>query len=159
MSASRWVSGVIDLFDLLNDDDLSLGELLIKPIVPKVIQENKLPEENAPQKTNQENEIPEVLPILPLRGLVVYPYTAVPLTIGQPRSIKLVDEVVSGEERLIGLIASKNPELETPSSDELYQIGTVAIVHRLFKAPDNTIRLVVQGLARFSATEYIEHEH
>ena len=58
-----------------------------------------------------ESEIPEQLPILPLRGVVVYPHTAVPLTIGQPRSINLVDEAVTGS-RLIGLVASKKPELE-----------------------------------------------
>ncbi len=102
--------------------------------------------------------IPEVLPILPLRGLVVYPQTAVPLTIGQPRSIRLVDDVVAGENRMIGLVASKKPELEIPEPADLYQIGTAAIVHRLFRAPDGTIRLVVQGIARFRVIEYVQIE-
>ncbi len=57
-------------------------------------------------------ELPDELPILPLRGLVVYPHTTIPLTVGQPRSIKLVDEAVAGE-RLIGLVASQDPDLET----------------------------------------------
>lgn len=97
--------------------------------------------------------IPSELPILPLRGLVVYPQTAVPLTIGQPRSIRLVDDAMSGE-KLIGLVTSKNPELENPGPDDLYDTGTVAIIHRMFRAPDGTIRLLVQGLNRFHLEEF-----
>ena len=98
-------------------------------------------------------ELPRHLPILPLRGVVVYPFTAVPLTIGQPRSIRLVDDVVAGN-RLIGLVASRNPELELPGPDDLYQVGTVAMIQRLFRAPDGTIRLIVHGLARFRLKEF-----
>ncbi len=98
-------------------------------------------------------KLPEILPILPLRGLVVYPQTGVPLTIGQPRSIRLIDDVVVGD-RMIGLIASKDPELENPGPENLYQIGTAALIHRLFRAPDGTIRLLVQGISRFKVTEY-----
>ena len=105
-----------------------------------------------------EGKIPSILPILPLRGLVVYPETAVPLTIGQPRSIRLVDDVVSQDNRLIGLVTSRNPELEIPEPRDLFNIGTVAMVHRLFRAPDGTIRLLVQGLARFKLIEFVESE-
>ncbi len=98
--------------------------------------------------------LPPSLPILPLRGLVVYPQTGVPLTIGQPRSIKLVDDVAVGD-RMIGLIASKDLELENPGPENLYQIGTAAVIHRLFRAPDGTIRLLVQGIARFKVMEYV----
>lgn len=97
--------------------------------------------------------IPNELPILPLRGLVVYPQTAVPLTIGQPRSIKLVDDAMAGD-KLIGLVTSKNPELENPGPDDLYSVGTVAMIHRMFRAPDGTIRLLVQGLNRFRLQEF-----
>jgi ATP-dependent Lon protease len=103
-------------------------------------------------------KLPTILPILPLRGLVVYPQTAVPLTIGQPRSIRLVDDVVAGEERLIGLITSRDPDLELPEPKDLYEIGTMAIVHRLFRAPDGTIRLLVQGISRFRVHEFVQHE-
>lgn len=102
-------------------------------------------------------KLPDVLPILPLRGLVVYPQTGVPLTIGQPRSIRLVDDVVVGD-RMIGLIASKDPEQENPGPENLYQIGTVALIHRLFRAPDGTIRLLVQGISRFKVIEYTSLE-
>lgn len=101
--------------------------------------------------------IPEELPILPLRGVVVYPHTVVPLTIGQPRSIRLVDDVAA-KDRLIGLVASRKPELEQPGPDDLYAYGTVANVQRLFRAPDGTIRMIVQGLARFELGEFSEQE-
>lgn len=97
--------------------------------------------------------IPEELPILPLRGLVVYPQTAVPLTIGQPRSIRLVDDAMASN-KIIGLITSRNPELENPGPEDLYSTGTVAVIHRMFRAPDGTIRLLVQGLNRFRLKEF-----
>jgi ATP-dependent Lon protease len=103
--------------------------------------------------------VPATLPILPLRGLVVYPETAVPLTVGQPRSIQLIDDAVAGEgERLIGLAASKKPELENPGPEDIFTIGVVAQVHRLFRAPDGTIRLLVQGIARLTIKDYIQTE-
>jgi len=102
-------------------------------------------------------ELPSTIPILPLRGLVVYPFTAVPLTVGQPRSIKLVDEIMSSD-RLIGLVSSKHPDIENPEPEDLYEIGTAATIHRLFRAPDGTIRLVIQGIARFKVTEFTQKE-
>jgi ATP-dependent Lon protease len=100
---------------------------------------------------------PERLPILPLRGVVVYPHTSVPLTIGQPRSIKLVDDV-AGSGRLIGLVTSRDPELELPGPEDLYRIGTMAAIQRLFRAPDGTIRLIVHGLARMELEEFTSLE-
>ncbi len=102
-------------------------------------------------------DIPDELPILPLRGLVVYPQTAVPLMVGQPRSIRLIDDTV-GEQKVIGLVASLYPEKEEPGPAELYQVGTVAIVHRMFRAPDGTIRLLVQGLNRMRVGEFTATE-
>ncbi len=112
------------------------------------------PNENSKQP---KSDIPSIIPILPLRGLVVYPQTAIPLTVGQPRSIKLVDDVIAGD-RLIGLVAAKDPDMETPGPDDVYEIGTLASIHRLFRAPDGTIRLLVQGLARIRIDEYTENE-
>jgi ATP-dependent Lon protease len=102
-------------------------------------------------------EMPDELPILPLRGVVVYPHTATPLTIGQTRSIKLVDDVVASH-RLIGLVAARNPELELPGPNDLFKYGTVASIQRLFRAPDGTIRLIARGLARFELGEFKAHE-
>jgi ATP-dependent Lon protease len=101
--------------------------------------------------------VPAELPILPLRGVVVYPQTVIPLTVGQPRSIKLVDEVVNGD-RLVGLVTAVNPELETPGPDDIYRVGTLASIHRLFRAPDGTIRMLVQGLTRIAVDEFVSTE-
>jgi len=159
MPASRWTDEYLDIYDWFINGDNDLEEIILKPIVQHIVHEEEEHREDPSQKSQeQETQIPSVLPILPLRGVVVYPHTAIPLTIGQPRSIRLVDDVVSGEERLIGLIASRNPELETPEPKDLFSVGTVALVHRLFRAPDNTIRLVVQGLARFKVGEYLQTE-
>jgi ATP-dependent Lon protease len=97
------------------------------------------------------------VPVLPLRGLVVYPQTAIPLTVGQPRSIRLVDDVVAGE-RLVALVSAHNPEQEKPGPDEVYRVGTLASIHRLFRAPDGTIRLLVQGLERIRIEEFSTEE-
>ncbi len=118
--------------------------------------ETQNPDEDA-SKEGKASKLPEELPILPLRGLVVYPQTTLPLTIGQPRSIQLVDDVSTGQ-RLIGLVASKDPEKENPVAEDLFAVGTMAIIHRLFRAPDGTIRLLIQGLARFKITEFTQHE-
>lgn len=101
--------------------------------------------------------IPEEVAILPLRGLVVYPLTAVPIRVGQPRSIRLVDDAVVGK-RLIGLVAAKDPELPEPGPDDIYRVGTIAAVHRLFKAPDETITLIMQGLRRIRIEAFIATE-
>ncbi|MBK8615702.1 MAG: endopeptidase La [Anaerolineales bacterium] len=106
---------------------------------------------------NEEQIFPDILPILPLRGVVVYPNTAVPLTVGQARSIKLVDDVVGGD-KLVGLVAALDPEKETPGPGELYQVGTIATVHRLLRAPDGTVRLLVQGIKRFRLGEFVAEE-
>ncbi|MBZ0319318.1 MAG: endopeptidase La [Anaerolineae bacterium] len=117
------------------------------------------PEDNG-EPSDEDTEIPPIpseLPILPLRGIVVFPQTAIPLTVGQPRSIRLVDEVATTG-RIIGLFAAKDPMQETPGPDEIYKIGTLAQIHRLFRAPDGTIRLLVQGLSRIRIEEYTTQE-
>jgi ATP-dependent Lon protease len=163
MSASRWNSlDVTTWFESQNwpDGDLALKELYLRlgsdsPSLEKT-------DESAEKKSSDESQaapkIPSVLPILPLRGLVVYPETAVPLTVGQPRSIRLVDDVVASDLRLIGLVTSRDQELESPEPKDLYSVGTVAMVHRLFRAPDGTIRLLVQGMLRFQLGEFVQTE-
>jgi ATP-dependent Lon protease len=128
------------------------------PSIVTQVQEGEAQETAAKAEADEpEFHIPETLPILPLRGVVVYPQTVVPLTVGQPRSIRLVDDATVGE-RVIGLVTSKDPELSTPGPADLFPVGTAAIVHRLFRAPDGTIRIVVQGLSRIRILEYTEEE-
>ena len=155
MPASRWNQSIMDLLSWFEDMEELQDEFLFRPITPRVLDKDGNGQGELADEAELFDQIPEELPILPLRGVVVYPQTAVPLTIGQPRSIKLVDDVMAGEDRLIGLVASKDPELDAPQPDDLYPVGTVAIVHRLFRAPDGTIRLLVQGIARFHLKEFV----
>jgi ATP-dependent Lon protease len=145
------------MLNWLYEQQLELEDLLLQ----QTIQNSTLAETDQNDwetKINQEDQVPQMLPVLPLRGLVVYPQTAVPLTIGQPRSVRLVDEVMAGDDRMIGLFTSRDPELETPGPSDLFLTGTVAVVHRMFRTPDGTIRLVVQGLVRCKIIEFIQEE-
>ena len=156
MAASRWHSNLIDLIDWISENDSSLLDIFLPSIFPQFSVEDEDVKKEEPLKNTMSN-YPDTLPILPLRGVVVYPQTAVPLTVGQPRSIQLVDDVVASD-KLVGLVASTNPELETPGPGDLYRVGTIATVHRLLKAPDGTIRLLVQGMERFRLGEFIAEE-
>jgi len=80
-----------------------------------------------------------------------------PLTVGQARSVRLVDDVSVGD-RLVGLVASRDPELDEPAPDEVYQMGTAALIHRLIKSPDGTIRIIVQGVERIHIDEWKAEE-
>jgi ATP-dependent Lon protease len=157
MAASRWHSNMNDLFDWISENASSLIDILMPPIFPQIGQKEEQEQSQEKSPKQDMTTYPDILPILPLRGVVVYPQTAVPLTVGQPRSIKLVDEVVASD-KLVGLVAATNPELETPGPTDLYRVGTIATVHRLLKAPDGTIRLLVQGMDRFRLGEFVEEE-
>jgi ATP-dependent Lon protease len=143
-----------ELFEWIGQADDEL-----KMLIPSALSRfGKKEDGTNPSDANTEPpKYPDVLPILPLRGVVVYPHTAVPLTVGQPRSIKLVDDVVAGD-KLVGLVAAMNPELETPGPNDLYKVGVIATVHRLLKAPDGTVRLLVQGMGRFKLGEFVTEE-
>ncbi|MSP11378.1 MAG: endopeptidase La [Chloroflexi bacterium] len=130
------------------------GESEIQPSDSRLV-ENVQNIQEVGKNTNQ--TIPEVLPILPLRNVVVYPLTFLPLSVGQPRSIKLVDDAALGD-RIVGLVAMKDSSIEEPSPDDVYQVGTVALIHRLVKSPDGSIGLFVQGLERFRISEFVQQE-
>ncbi|GIK77837.1 MAG: Lon protease [Actinomycetes bacterium] len=105
----------------------------------------------------QGGELPAALPVLPLRDMVTYPGTLTPLAVGQERSIRLIDDVLSGDRGLV-MVASKDPELDEPGPDQIERVGVAGVVARMLKVPDGTIRILVQGtkrvrLGRFVATE------
>jgi ATP-dependent Lon protease len=102
-------------------------------------------------------EIPSTLPILPLKETVVFPQSMTPLAIGQERSIKLVDEAVSGD-RMLALVTVRNEEAEVPGWDDLYETGTAAIVHKLIRVPDGTLRILVQGLQRIRLDRRVQDD-
>ena len=156
MPASRWQTSINDLYEWIGEKE----DEMISMIMPNLFSRTPKKESESDSDSShasKSGKYPEILPILPLRGVVVYPTTAVPLTVGQPRSIKLVDDVVAGD-KLVGLVAARNPELESPNPGDLFRVGTIATVHRLLRAPDGTIRLLVQGMDRFRLGEFVEEE-
>jgi len=157
MPASRWHSGFNELFQWLGEEENELLSMMLPSMFSRFQNKASDANDSNDSQMSSSQKYPDVLPILPLRGVVVYPQTAVPLTVGQPRSIKLVDDVV-GADKLVGLVAAINPELETPGPSDLYRVGTIATVHRLLRAPDGTVRLLVQGIERFRLGEFIEEE-
>jgi ATP-dependent Lon protease len=92
-------------------------------------------------------ELPAALPVLPLKETVVFPQSMTPLAIGQERSVRLIDDVVAGD-RLLALVTSRDGDLDAPGFDDIYEVGTVALVHKMIKVPDGTLRILVQGLER-----------
>jgi ATP-dependent Lon protease len=102
-------------------------------------------------------ELPSQLPVLPLKDTVVFPDSVLPLAIGQERSVQLVEDVVSGN-RLIALVASKDRELEQPDWDDLYEIGTAAVVQKMIRVPDGSLRILVQGITRIRLLDRLQDE-
>jgi ATP-dependent Lon protease len=107
-----------------------------------------------PVEVEVETRLPEALPVLPLRDTVAFPDTMLPLAVGQPRSIKLVDDVLAGN-RMLVMVASKEPEAEDPSPDQLYRVGVVGVVARMMKVPDGTVRILVQCQQRVELGDFV----
>lgn len=100
-----------------------------------------------PETPEEQLRIPETLPVLPLRDIVIFPFMIVPLFVSRDRSIQAVDQALA-ENRMIMLTAQKDPDKEEPDAGDLYDVGTVAIIMRMLKLPDGRIRILVQGIAR-----------
>jgi len=92
-------------------------------------------------------QIPSELPVLPLRDIVIYPFMIVPLFVSRDRSIRAVEEALK-ENRMILLVSQKDVNKEEPAQDDLFTVGTVAIIMRMLKLPDGRIRILIQGLSR-----------
>lgn len=97
--------------------------------------------------------LPDVLPILGLSDIVIFPGMVAPLLVESAQSIRLIDDVVAGD-RFLGLVLQKNPETEDPSPQDLWLYGCVARVLKMLKFPDNTVRVLVEGLRRFEIKSY-----
>jgi ATP-dependent Lon protease len=109
------------------------------------------------EEQTEELTFPATLPVLPLKDTVVFPESVTPLAIGQERSIKLVEDVVSGD-RVLALVTVKNPEAEQPSWDDLYEVGTAAVIHKMIKVPDGTLRILVQGVQRIKLDRHVQDD-
>ena len=98
--------------------------------------------------------LPETLPVLPLRETVPFPETLTPLAIGQERSLQLVNDVLAGD-RMLVMVASRDPEKEDPGPEDLYSVGVAGVVARMLKVPDGTVRILVHGAQRVVLGEYV----
>jgi ATP-dependent Lon protease len=91
--------------------------------------------------------VPADVPVLPLRDTVLFPNSFMPLAVARESSVRLIDEAIAGG-KLIGVFAQRDPSHEEPGQDDLYPVGTLTHIHKMFKLPDGSLRLIVQGLAR-----------
>ena len=110
-------------------------------------------------KDEEPAKIPDVLPVLPLRDIVIFPFMIVPLYVSRDRSIKAVDQALA-DNRMILLVAQKRQDDEDPGPEDVYSVGTVALIMRMLKLPDGRIRVLVQGIGRARIQSFEEgHPH
>src|SRR6266852_265002 len=109
----------------------------------------------AGERDDSELNIPDVLAILPLRGTVIFPQAVMPLAVGRPASVRLIQEALQGS-RIIGAVMQRDPSEDAPRAQGLHTIGTATVIEKALKQPDGTLRLVVQGLARFRITDVVQ---
>jgi ATP-dependent Lon protease len=108
-------------------------------------------------KEEREIEIPTSLPILPVRDVVIFPYMILPLFVGRDVSIKAIEHAV-GENKMIMLVSQKDVNVETPSREDLYTVGTVGTILRMLKLPDGRLKILVQGISKARITNFIQTE-
>jgi ATP-dependent Lon protease len=101
--------------------------------------------------------IPDALPVLPLSEVVIFPVTAVPLAVAQPRSLRLVDDVMRGN-RLLALVAQRDAKTEPGAPEDLHRVGTVGMIHQLVRVPDGGVRLMIQGIERIRLLDWVSTE-
>ncbi|MHB8122292.1 MAG: endopeptidase La [Desulfuromonadaceae bacterium] len=110
--------------------------------------------ENDIEQASEDLKIPDVLPLLPIRDVVVYPFMIIPLFVGREMSVKAVDSALAGD-RMILLATQHDVGDEDPPADKIYEVGTVAMIMRMLKLPDGRVKILVQGLAKARITEYV----
>ena len=111
----------------------------------------------APQELPVATELPETLPVLPLKDSVPFPDTLTPLAVGQERSVELINDVLGGN-RMLVMVASRNGDIDNPGPDELYRVGVAGTVARMIKVPDGTLRILVHGSQRVKLEDFVKTE-
>jgi len=101
--------------------------------------------------------IPDELPILPVRDAVIFPNAVIPLNVGRESSVKLINDVQQGDGMLV-VLTQRDKRVDTPGPGDLYEIGTVSMVHRAMKTPENNLFLIVMGVARVRIDEFTQFE-
>jgi ATP-dependent Lon protease len=109
----------------------------------------------ADDRDAKEIRVPDVIGILPLRGTVLFPHAVVPLAAGRASSVQAIEEATRGS-RLVGAVMQKDPSEDAPTRSGLHEVGTLALIHKVLKQPDGSLRLVVQGLSRFRLGEFVQ---
>jgi len=132
-------------------DSLSLSNILNEDseLIPLMTPEDE-------EIINRE-DIPEVLSILPLRNTVLFPGVVIPITAGRDKSIQLINDANKGD-KIIGVVAQRNEDVEDPTSDDIYKTGVVAQILRVLKMPDGNTTVIIQGKKRFEIDELVQHE-
>ncbi|MDX5584026.1 MAG: endopeptidase La [Aureibaculum sp.] len=135
----------------LNIDSLSLQHILDdeSELIPLMTPED--------EEEIKNEDVPEVLPILPLRNTVLFPGVVIPITAGRDQSIKLIKEANAGN-KTIGVVAQKNETVENPTKNDIHKIGTVARILRVLKMPDGNTMVVIQGKKRFEIGDFVQNE-
>jgi ATP-dependent Lon protease len=106
---------------------------------------------------NESTPQPEELPILPVRNTVLFPGVVIPITVGRQKSIKLVKKAYKGD-RLLGVIAQKKANADEPTKDDLYEVGTMAVIIKMLTLPDGNTTIIIQGKRKFEVTEIIKDD-
>lgn len=109
------------------------------------------------QKDEKEIEIPDTLPVLPIRDIVVFPYMILPLFVGREMSIRSIDHALNSN-RMIMLLTQKDLNIENPGPDDLFTVGTVGIIMRMLKLPDGRVKILVQGLTKARVLNFTQTE-
>ncbi|MGM0613396.1 MAG: endopeptidase La [Bacteroidota bacterium] len=102
-------------------------------------------------------EVPETIPILPLRNTVLFPGVILPITVGREKSLKLIDDVYNNE-KVLGAVSQKDPAIENPGFDDLYKVGTIAQIIKILEMPDGSTSVIIQGKKRFQLDDIVESE-
>lgn len=110
-----------------------------------------------PRSTEKSDTLPKELPILPLRNTVPFPFVMMPLAVGIPRSVKLIEDALQ-DNSMIGMVASKDPSLEEPAPEQVHTVGTAGKILRVARNQDGTMQVVVQGLERIRVTHWLAPE-
>lgn len=111
----------------------------------------------AEQKSEKEIEIPSILPVLPVRDIVVFPYMILPLFVGREMSIKAIDYALNTN-KMVLLLTQKDLNIENPTPEDLFSIGTVALIMRMLKLPDGRVKILVQGITKAKAISFEQTE-
>jgi ATP-dependent Lon protease len=110
-----------------------------------------------PQEQDKNTKVPAELPLLPLKDTVVYPLTVYPLVIGKEKSIRLINDVTVGD-KILALTSQKKADMEVAKTGDIYAVGTMARILQMVKAPDGTLRVLVQGIERITITDFLQTE-